>query len=152
MTHPQLFDGLDELNEHAENAPEIYEGKIFGKRDYDNGEEEWEQFPYRKSKWIENGGMIGDVSKKRYEDIGFGEALDAISAAFSAHGVEPKGYLQYSDTGHRLIGYADIPAAKAEVVDGDVIDLGLQFSIGQSGFHGIHYMMWPGCGPSAATA
>lgn len=141
MTHPQTFDGLDEFYQLAETAPDVYEGEVFGHIEYEDGAEDWERFPYRRSLFIENGGMVGDVSanKDYYNVIQYEDALDAIGAAFSAHDVQPKGYIQYSSSGHRLTGYADIPEAQAEVVEGDVIDLGLQFSIGQTGFHGIDY-------------
>lgn len=141
MTQPQTFDGLEEFYSLAENAPEVYEGEIFGHYETEDGDETWEQFPYRRSLWIEDGGMVGDVSSNDdyYHIIPYEDALDAVGAAFSAHGVEPRGYIQYSDSGHLLKGYADLPEAEVEVVDGDVIDLGLQFQVGMSGFHGLHY-------------
>lgn len=141
MTTLQTFDGLDEFYTLAENSPEVYEGEVVGHIEYEDGTEDWEQFPYRRSLFIENGGMVGDVSANEdyYNVIQYEDALDAIGAAFSTHGVEPRGYIQYSDSGHLLKGYADLPDAEVEVVDGDVIDLGLQFQIGMSGFHGLHF-------------
>lgn len=141
MTQPQTFDGLDEFYELQETAPTVYEGEVFGRSETDDGDDQWEKFPYRRSLWIEGGGMVGDVSSNEeyYHIIQYEDVLDAIGAAFSTHGVEPRGYLQYSDSGHKLMGYADLPDAQVEVVDGDVIDLGLQFSTGQTGFHGLHY-------------
>jgi hypothetical protein len=140
MSDPETFDGLDEFYNLVETAPEIYEGEIVGHRETADGEE-WDQYQFRRSLWIEDGGMVGDVSANEdyYRVIQYEDALDAVGAAFSTHDVEPKGYLQYSDSGHLLIGYADIPDAAVTVADGDVIDLGVKFRIGQTGFHGLSY-------------
>ena len=85
--------------------------------------------------------MVGDVSANEdyYHVIDYGDVVEAVATAFDAQEVEPTGHVQLSDSGHRLFGYADIPGVAAEPADGDVIDLGLQFQAGQTGYHGIHY-------------
>lgn len=85
--------------------------------------------------------MVGDVSANEdyYHVIPYGEVVDAVASAFETEAVEPKGYLQLSGSGHRLFGYANMPGVTAEPAEGDVIDLGLKFQAGQTGFHGIHY-------------
>jgi hypothetical protein len=85
--------------------------------------------------------MVGDVSANEdyYHVIPYDQVVDAVGGAFEAEDIEPTGYLQLSGSGHRLFGHADIPGVMAEPADGDVIDLGLQFQAGQTGYHGIHY-------------
>ena len=85
--------------------------------------------------------MVGDVSanEEYYHVIPYGEVVDAVGSAFEAEDVEPTGHVRLSDSGHRMFGYADIPGVAAEPAEGDVIDLGLQFQAGQTGYHGISY-------------
>jgi len=131
------FDDLDELYETAEMLPEVDRHEVYA---HHEGEDEWEQVPYRDSLWTDDGRTTGVVSSNQdfYNIIQYGDILQTVGDAAGNHGLDPGGRVTVSPTGHKMSAVLDFDEEITPFED-DPIDLGLKVRSGHSGFHALKY-------------
>jgi len=130
---------LDELYETAELLPEVSRHDVYA---HHEGEDEWEQVPYRDSLWTDDGRTTGVVSSSEdfYNVIQYGDILETVGDAIDRHEeLEPTGKVSVSPTAHKMSAKIDFDGATVYANQDDPIDLGLQVRSGHSGFHGLKY-------------
>ena len=129
---------MDELYETAELLPEVSRHDVYA---HHEGEDEWEQVPYRDSLWTDDGRTTGVVSSSEdfYNVIQYGDVLETVGDAIDRHGVVPSGEVSVSPTAHRMSADINFDGATVYANSDDPINLGLQVRSGHSGFHGLKY-------------
>jgi len=128
---------LDELYETAAELPEVDRHDVYA---HHNGEDEWEEVPYRDSLWTDDGRTTGVVSSNQdfYNIIQYGDILETVGDAVEGHGLDVNGQVSISPTAHKMSAMLDFDEEVYASQD-DPIDLGLKVRSGHSGFHGLKY-------------
>ncbi len=129
---------MDELYETAEELPEVSRHDVYA---HHEGEDEWEQVPYRDSLWTDDGRATGIVSSSEnfYNVIQYGDILGTVGDAVEQYeNLEPEGNVSISPTAHKMAANIDF-GQEVYANEDDPIDLGLQVQSGHSGFHGLKY-------------
>ncbi|WP_254762242.1 DUF932 domain-containing protein [Natrinema marinum] len=137
------FDDLDQLYETTDKLPQVERHEVYA---HHEGEDVWEEIPYRDSLWTDDLRATGVVSSSKdfYNIIQYGDILETICDAIDRHqdsyDLGVTGTISLSPTAHKMsakIGFTGDTTVYA--ADDDPIELGLQIQSGHSGFHAVKY-------------